>query len=120
MVKKQPFFIGSVLLNRPAFSEDDRLQLVGLKPVDNISTITTGAQILETTFSGKKENSLGHVTASVNSLTLGHPIALALLSGGRTRMGEQLFATSPVNNQEVEVTVCNPVFLDPKGERLRV
>jgi len=120
MVKKQPFFIGSVLLNRPAFSEDDRLQLVGLKPVDNISTITTGAQILETTFSGKKENSLGHVTASVNSLTLGHPIALALLSGGRSRMGEQLFATSPVNNQEVEVTVCNPVFLDPKGERLRV
>ncbi|MCP3674286.1 MAG: FAD-dependent oxidoreductase [Gammaproteobacteria bacterium] len=120
MVKKERFFIGSVLLNRPAFKSDDRLQLVGLKPVDNTSTITTGAQILETKFSGNKQDSLGHVTASVNSSTLGHPIALALLSGGRSRMGEKLFAGSPVNNKEVEVTVCNPVFLDPQGERLRV
>ena len=30
MVKKDQFFIGSVLLNRPAFTRDDRLQLVGL------------------------------------------------------------------------------------------
>ncbi len=120
MVKKDQFFIGSVLLERSAFSQAERLQLVGLKPLDNKSIIPMGAQLLETRFSGKKEDSLGHVTASVNSQTLQYPIALALLSGGRSRMGEKIFATSPVDNKEVEVVVCHPVFLDPQGERLRV
>jgi sarcosine oxidase subunit alpha len=120
MLKKDPFFMGSVLLNRPAYTRNDRLQLVGLTPVDNKSSIPPGAQILETEFTGAKADSLGHITASVYCPTLGHPIALALLSGGRGRMGERLFATSPINNTEVEVTVTSPVFIDPAGERLRV
>ena len=120
MVKKDQFFIGSVLLNRPAFTRDDRLQLVGLRPVDGTSFIPAGAQILETGFTGTKPDSLGHITASVHSPALGHPIALALLSGGRGRMGERLFATSPINNTEVKVSVTSPVFIDPAGERLRV
>lgn len=120
MVKKDQFFIGSVLLNRPAYTRDDRLQLVGLMPVDQTSPIPPGAQILETKFSGIKSDSLGHVTASVHSPTLDHPIALALVSGGRARMGERLFATSPVDKTEVEVTVTSPIFIDPAGERLRV
>jgi sarcosine oxidase subunit alpha len=120
LVKKNQFFIGSVLLNRPAFTRDDRLQLVGLMPVDHTSPIPAGAQILETKFLGGKADSLGHVTASAHSPTLERPIALALVSGGRERMGEKLFATSPVNKTEVEVIVTSPIFLDPAGERLRV
>jgi sarcosine oxidase subunit alpha len=120
MVKKDQFFIGSVLLKRPAFKRDDRLQLVGLMPVDQVSFIPAGAQILETRFSGGKADSLGHITASVYSPTLGKPIALALVSGGQARMGDSLFATSPVNDTEVEVMVTSPIFFDPKGERMRV
>ena len=67
-----------------------------------------------------KADSLGHVTATVHSPTLGQPIALALVSGGRARMGVKLFATSPVNKTEVEVIVTSPIFIDPAGERLRV
>jgi len=120
MVKKNQFFIGSVLLNRPAFTRDDRLQLVGLTPLDRTSVIPAGAQILRTKFSGVKADSLGHVTATAYSPNLEQPIALALLSGGRARMGKRLFASSPVNNTEVEVIVTSPVFLDPAGERFRV
>jgi sarcosine oxidase subunit alpha len=120
MVKKDQFFIGSVLLNRPAYTRDDRLQLVGLMPLDRTSPIPAGAQILETKFLGTKADSLGHVTATVYSPTLDQPIALALISGGRARMGEKLFATSPVNKTEVEVIVTSQVFIDPAGERLRV
>ncbi len=124
MVKKEQFFIGSVLLNRPAFTRDDRLQLVGLMAVDKKSPIPPGAQILEATFAaykvGTKADSLGHITASAYSPSLEQPIALALVSGGRARMGEKLFATSPVNKTEVEVIVTSPVFVDPAGERLRV
>ncbi len=120
MVKKNQFFIGSVLLKRPAYTRDDRLQLVGLMAVDQTSTIPPGAQILETKFCGDKADSLGHVTASAHSPSLDQPIALALVSGGRARMGERLFATSPVNKTEVEVIVTSPIFIDPAGERLRV
>jgi sarcosine oxidase subunit alpha len=120
MVKKNRFFYGSVLMNRPAFTRDDRLQLVGLIPADQASPVPQGAQILETEFTGAPADSLGHVTASIDSPALGHPIALALISGGRARMGERLFASSPVNDTEVEVIVGSPVFFDPEGERLRV
>jgi len=120
MVKKNQLFIGSVLLNRPAYTRDDRLQLVGLMPVDQSSYIPAGGQILETRFSGGKADSLGHITATTRSPELGQPIALALVSGGRARMGERLFACSPVDNIEVEVVVTGPIFIDPKGERLRV
>ena len=119
MAKKDQFFIGSVLLERPAFSRADRLQLVGLTPVDPGSSIPAGAQLLETTFEGGQADSLGHITASVHSPTLNHSIALALLSGGRARMGQNLFATSPATGDEVEVMVTSPVFFDPEGERLR-
>ena len=107
-------------MNRPAFSREDRLQLVGLTPLDRASTVPAGAQILQTKFAGEKADSLGHVTATAYSPNLEQPIALALLSGGRARMGERLFASSPVNNTEVEVIVTSPVFLDPAGERFRV
>jgi len=119
MVKKDQFFVGSVLMNRPAFQRDDRLQLVGLTPADGTSPVPAGAQLLETGFDGIQADSLGHVTASTHSPTLGHPIALALLSGGRVRMGERLFASSPVNQTEVEVIVTGPIHLDPEGERVR-
>jgi len=124
MVKKNQFFVGSVLLDRPAFVRNDRLQLVGLMATDKATPIPPGAQILETPFAGDKAgtkaDSLGHITASAYSPGLEQPIALALISGGRARMGERLFATSPVNKTEVEVIVTSPIFIDPAGERLRV
>ena len=120
MVKKDQFFIGSVLLNRPAFKRDDRLQLGGWTPLDRVSTVPAGAQILQAKFSGEKADSLGHVTATAYSPNLEQAIAMALVSGGRARMGERLFASSPINNSEVEVVVTSPVFLDPAGERFRV
>jgi sarcosine oxidase subunit alpha len=51
---------------------------------------------------------------------LGHSIALAMLSGGPARIGETVRALDPVRGGDVEVEVCDPVFYDPEGERLRV
>jgi sarcosine oxidase subunit alpha len=52
------------------------------------------------------------------SPVLGIPIGLALLSAGRTRYRERLFAVSPLMEQQVEIEIRNPVFFDPDGERL--
>jgi sarcosine oxidase, subunit alpha len=60
---------------------------------------------------------LGHVTSSYHSATLGRSIAMALVAGGRARMGETLYV--PLEGGEaVPVQVASAVFYDPKGARL--
>ena len=51
------------------------------------------------------------------SPNLAKPIALALLSGGRARHGERMFAMSPLHAMTAEVTVTAPVFIDAEGAR---
>ena len=50
--------------------------------------------------------------------TLGRPFALALVAGGRARIGSTLHVPTP--GGAVDVTVTDPVFFDKAGERLRM
>ena len=59
---------------------------------------------------------LGHVTSSYISPNLGRSFALALVEDGRARIGEKLYV--PMLDRTVAVTVTEPVFFDPEGERL--
>ena len=47
---------------------------------------------------------------------LGRSIALALIKSGIKKKGTKLIV--PTINKSVEVEVTNPVFIDPKNERL--
>jgi len=60
---------------------------------------------------------IGHVTSSYYSPVLQRSIALALVAGGRARIGQTLSVPGPAGD-DVPVTVSAPVFYDPKGERL--
>jgi sarcosine oxidase subunit alpha len=62
------------------------------------------------------DRSLGHVTSSYHSAVLGRPIALAMLAGGRARMGQVLRV--PMPQGDLQVRVVNPVFYDSEGARL--
>ena len=57
--------------------------------------------------------SLGHVTSAYWSETLRRPIALALLSGGRARIGQTLYV--PMADRTIAVRVTEPVSLRPGG-----
>jgi sarcosine oxidase subunit alpha len=59
---------------------------------------------------------IGHVTSSYWSAALDRSIALALVRNGRTRIGTRLSVPMPAG--PVAVDVVQPVFYDPKGERL--
>ncbi len=59
---------------------------------------------------------LGHVTSSYWSPTCERSIALALVAGGRGRIGERLYVTMPKGFATVKVV--EPVFFDAKGERV--
>jgi sarcosine oxidase subunit alpha len=59
---------------------------------------------------------IGHITSSYHSAVLGRSIALALVAGGRARLGQTLYV--PMPGLDVPVKVTSPVFYDPMGERL--
>jgi sarcosine oxidase, subunit alpha len=56
------------------------------------------------------------VTSSYASAALGRSIALAMVAGGRARIGKALCVRMP--GGDIEVEVANPVFYDPDGARL--
>jgi sarcosine oxidase, subunit alpha len=60
---------------------------------------------------------LGHVTSSYHSVALGRSIAMALIAGGRSLMGETLYVPLEAGGV-APVQVVSPVFYDPKGARL--
>ena len=111
--KKKVAFVGDRSLHNEMSNDPKRRQLVGLKVPEGAVPLPTGAHVLEV---GRKEGSIGIVTSSYFSPTLGHPIALALINGGATRHGEPLDIYHL--GDRLAATVCAPCFFDPEGERL--
>ena len=106
----KPDFIGKRSLTRSDMLRADRRQLVGLFPAE---WIPEGAQL--TTAAGDTAM-LGHVTSSYPHGHDGRPFALALVAGGRRRIGQTLFARFA--DSAVRCTISDPVFYDPEGARL--
>jgi len=109
-------FVGKRSLARPDMLADDRKQLVGLLSENPALVLEEGAQVVALENPAPGTRALGHVTSAYASPALGRSIALALVAGGRARMGQRLFV--PMPGGSVAVTVAPPVFLDPAGERL--
>ncbi|HEY5103246.1 MAG TPA: glycine cleavage T C-terminal barrel domain-containing protein, partial [Steroidobacteraceae bacterium] len=109
-------FVGKRSLARPSMANADRKQLVGLSTVDPKVVLEEGAQVIATAGQRPPMQLIGHVSSSYHSATLGRSIALALIAGGRARLGQTLYV--PMPGIDIPVTVTSPVFYDPKGERL--
>jgi sarcosine oxidase, subunit alpha len=109
-------FVGKRALARPAMHAPDRRQLVGLVTVDPAVVLEEGAQVVAEPGLRPPMRPVGHVSSSYASATLGRSIALALVEGGRSRIGQTLYV--PMPDGEVAVTVATPVFYDSPGTRL--
>jgi sarcosine oxidase subunit alpha len=109
-------FVGRRSLALPALRRADRRQLVGLLPDDPTVVLEEGAQVVA------EGLGIGHVTSSYRSATLGRGFALALIAGGRGRIGTALsvpMLSVPMPGGSIPVTVTGPVFVDTAGHRLR-
>ena len=113
-------YIGAVLAQRPALTATSRARLVGVKPVDRGERLYAGAHFIAAGATATAAHDEGYVTGVAFSPALGHWIGLGLLARGPTRHGEQLRACDPLRGRETRVEVCDFVFFDPEGERLRV
>jgi sarcosine oxidase subunit alpha len=114
--KNKDDFVGKRSLMRPAMATADRKQLVGLTTVDPQVVIEEGAQIAPQASMTPPFRPIGHVTSSYHSAVLKRSIALAMVSGGRARIGQTLYVSMP--GGDIPVHVTSPVFYDPQGSRL--
>jgi sarcosine oxidase subunit alpha len=118
IVSRHKHFVGKRSFRRADTARADRKHLVALLPVDRAELLPEGSQLVAEgvdTTAGPVP-SLGHVTSSYRSAALGRTFALALVRGGRDRIGETVLAPL-ADGRTVAVTVADPVLYDPKGAR---
>ncbi len=111
--------IGKTASARPGLNDPDRAQLVGLKPVGAVKKILAGAHLFNAGDDVHRTTDQGHVTSACFSPTLDSTLALGFLKNGRARIGETVVMVEHLNDLHVQVEVCDPVFFDPDGGRLR-
>jgi sarcosine oxidase subunit alpha len=114
--KKKTDFVGIRGLKRPDLVRAGRKQLVGLKTKDPRDVLEEGAQIVADPNQPKPMTMLGHVTSSYWSENCGRSIAMALVAGGKARMGETLYV--PMADRTIAVEVSDMVFFDKEGGRI--
>jgi sarcosine oxidase subunit alpha len=119
LLSKEKDYLGKRSLARPDCLRDDRKQLVGLLSSDGSTVLPEGTQLIDDPGAAVPVPMCGHVTSSYSSACLGHPVALALVAGGRARKEETIYAAL-TDRPPLPVTIVSPVFYDPKGERQRV
>ncbi len=112
-------FLGRRSLMRPEMLRPDRKQLVGLSTEDPAEVLPEGAQIIEQPSISIPTSMLGHITSSYFSARTGRSVALALVKGGRSRMG-QIVHVPRIDGRVVRTIISKPVFYDPDGSRQNV
>jgi sarcosine oxidase subunit alpha len=122
--KAKPDFVGKRSLTRSGMMDPSRKQLVGLMSLDHRTVLEEGAQLVADRTMEPPLSVIGHVTSAYHSAVLEQPIALAMVSAGRSRLGETLYVPMPRGIRgtvaPIAVKVVSPVFYDPEGARLDV
>ncbi|SLN55918.1 Aminomethyltransferase [Pseudoruegeria aquimaris] len=119
MVSARKDCIGKAASRREGLSGPEREQLVGLRPVLPEGRLPAGAHLFSENRPPTRENSEGYVTSTCFSPSLGHEIALGFLKNGPLRRGEVVKLVDHLRGVETLCTVCDPVFIDPDGGRMR-
>ncbi|WP_430463546.1 sarcosine oxidase subunit alpha family protein [Tabrizicola sp.] len=118
MISPKKDCIGKAMAARPGLLGEERQQLVGLKialgtpPCGGAHLFTQGAPV-------GREESQGYITSFAHSDLMGACLALAFLRNGRARHGEKIRIVDHLRGLDLLAEVCDPVFHDKDGEKLR-
>jgi sarcosine oxidase subunit alpha len=115
--KTKPDFIGKRALARKSMALGNRKQLVGLLCSDPKTVIPEGAHAVLDPTQPLPMDMLGQVTSSYYSPNLDRSIAMGMLKGGHTRMGETVYFPL-LDGRVLEAKITNPVFFDAEGARI--
>lgn len=117
--KKKADYLGKRGQERPYLASPDRWKLVGLETLDG-SVIQDGSYAPAPGFNANgQRNTQGRVTSTYYSPTLKRGIAMGLVKGGLSRIGEVIEMTK-LDGSTQQVRICDPVFYDKEGEKQNV
>jgi len=119
MLSSKKDFVGKVSSQRAGLHDPMREQLVGIRPAGAVRQILGGSILLDVDAEPKRENMQGHLTSVCFSPTTEGMIGLAMLKGGRARIGETIRAVDLLRNLDTFCEVVPPQFHDPEGGKLR-
>ena len=119
MMSQKKDFIGKTMAQRPGLVAQGREQMVGMKPVGPVKLLTAGAHIYSDGEEPVRAHDQGYVTSVGFSPTLGHYLGLGFVQNGLSRQGEVLNMVDHVRGIQTRVELCDPVFFDPEGGRVR-
>jgi len=119
MVSAKKDCIGKVMAARPGMVGEHRDQLIGLRPLDPLKQIISGAHLFEVEDISERKNDQGYVTSMCYSPSTKTVIAQAFLRNGRARLGSKVKMVDHLSGVETICEVCDLVFFDPAGGRLR-
>ncbi|MEO0989665.1 MAG: sarcosine oxidase subunit alpha family protein, partial [Pseudomonadota bacterium] len=119
MVSTKKDCIGRAATTRPALSDPERAQMVGLRPIDPKKKIDAGGHLFARGDKPVRVNHQGYVTSTCWSPTLGTYLALGFLKRGRARIGEVVQFVDHMRGVRAEVEVTDPIAFDPDGGRAR-
>jgi sarcosine oxidase, subunit alpha len=116
IAQSKPDFVGKRSLAMADLAREGRKQLVGLLPDDPALKLDEGAQVVDDATPAIGASALGHVTSSYFSPTLGRTFAMALVAGGRARIGGTAYVTTMEGTALARIV--EPIFYDREGKRL--
>jgi sarcosine oxidase subunit alpha len=119
MMSRKKDFVGRAAAQRDGLLDPERPRLVGIRPVGAVKQLTAGAFLFEPEAEKTRPNAQGTVSSVAYSPTLGHFVGLALLKEGPERHGDTLRMVDHLRGIETLCEVCDPVFFDPEGGRVR-
>ena len=119
MVSAKKDCIGKTQSERPGLSGPERGQIVGLKPIGAVRQLTAGAHLFAGDNPAISEHSEGYISSVGYSPSLQTYLGLGFLKNGRARHGETVRMVDHLRDVEALCEVCDPVFFDADGGRMR-
>jgi sarcosine oxidase subunit alpha len=113
--KKSDDFVGRRSTMRPDGLREDRRQLVGVEVTGNGPAPAADAHLLPAD-AVESRGTIGWVASSAMSPILNRPIAMALVSAGQSRIGENIRIWDMGTWRSARI--CDRRFYDPAGQRL--
>jgi len=114
--KKKADYLGKRAQERSHMTDPGRWKLVGLETLTG-AVLPEGAYAVgEGTNANGQRRTIGRVTSTYRSPTLGRGIAMGLIERGPERMGEMIVFPDGKGGTML-AKIVSPVFYDPKGER---
>jgi sarcosine oxidase subunit alpha len=104
-------------MDREGLLSPNRLKLAGVVSLDG-RALNGGAHVVTGGSLDEPGEDIGHITAVCYSPALGKYIGLAMVRGGKERIGQRAYYCDPVRKRFGPVEIASHHFYDPEGSRM--